>query len=40
MDEEFKNLTTVESGNVTFVAVWEANDDTKYRVYHYTENLT
>ena len=35
----FKNLTTVESGTVTFQARWTARDDTKYTVYHYYMNV-
>ena len=32
------NLTTVESGTVTFKALWEARNDTPYKVYHYYQN--
>jgi len=34
----FMNLTTVESGTVTFTALWKARNDTKYLVYHYYQN--
>ena len=34
----FMNLTTVESGTVTFKALWEARNDTPYKVYHYYQN--
>ncbi len=33
---EFKNLATW--GTVTFTAIWEANEDTKYKVYYFTED--
>ena len=33
------NLTTVESGTVTFTALWKARTDTKYVVYHYVKNV-
>lgn len=37
--EEFKNLTTENGWNVTFVAQWTPRTDTKYVVEHYTQNL-
>lgn len=35
----FMNLTTVESGTVTFTALWKARTDTPYVVYHYVKNV-
>ena len=35
----FMNLTTVESGTVTFTALWKARTDTEYVVYHYVKNV-
>lgn len=35
----FMNLTTVESGTVTFTALWKARNDTDYVVYHYVKNV-
>ena len=33
------NLTTVESGTVTFTALWKARNDTDYVVYHNVKNV-
>ena len=35
----FENLTPENWGNVTFVADWTPNNDTKFVVYHYYENI-
>lgn len=35
---EFKNLTVVSGGTVTITAIWEARNDTPYKVYHYYQN--
>jgi hypothetical protein len=31
-------LTVVSGGTVTITAIWEARNDTPYKVYHYYQN--